>query len=96
MLAQVTQQISWVMIDNLLLNRVPEAQRGRTMSVKETVFGVGVALALPIAGWMADTYGYAPGIALSAILAVVFAIIVLKWLREKTRQEQSVIAAVES
>jgi MFS family permease len=84
MLAQVTQQISWVMIDNLLLNRVPEAQRGRTMSVKETVFGIGVAVALPIAGWMADTFGYAPGIILSVILAMLFGIFVFRWLRTKS------------
>jgi MFS family permease len=84
MVAQVTQQISWVMVDSRILSGVPENMRGQAMGVKVTLFGLGVAIAVPVGGWLADSAGYHPGIAISAVLGVLFGIAIIWW-RASTR-----------
>jgi MFS family permease len=79
MVAQITQQISWVMIDGLILSGIPEHMRGQAMGVKATVFGLGVATAVPLGGWLADMAGYSPGIVLTAILGTIFGAVVIWW-----------------
>ncbi|MFZ4584220.1 MAG: MFS transporter [Acidimicrobiia bacterium] len=64
---------------NLVQHRVPEALRGRVMSIEMLAMIGGVPIAALVGGWLADAVGVRVVISVAGLLCLAFSLVSLRW-----------------